>query len=110
MSEKQFRKWAVAFYTEPSKGLRDQMVADKLRQSVVGGISATEQDLLKSYDRATVRRIIVSRFPAGKPERTEAEAKKRVDELLDKINQGADFEPRRIGAMAAKEPGPAGAG
>ena len=92
LSEKQFRKWAVDFYTDPTKGLRDQMISDQLRQTVVGKQPATEQDLLESYDRATVRRITVSRYPIGKPERTEEEAKKRAGELLDKINQGANFE------------------
>jgi len=92
MSEKEFRKWAVAFYTDPKNGLRDQMLTDQLRQAVVGEQSVTEQELLQSYDRATVRRIVISKYPAGKPERTEEEAKKRAGELLDKINQGADFE------------------
>jgi len=91
MSERQFRKWALELTLEPSSGLRDEMVLEKLRQSVVGEVSATEQDLLKSYDRATLRHIAVSRVPPGKPERTDEEAKKRAEALLARINAGEDF-------------------
>jgi len=91
MSERQFRKWALDLTLKPSSGLREDMLLEKLRQSVVGEVSATEQDLLKSYDRATLRHIVVSRVPPGKPERTDEEAKKRAQELLARFNTGEDF-------------------
>ena len=91
MSERQFRKWALDLTLKPSSGLRQDMLLEKLRQSVVGEVSATEQDLLKSYDRATLRHIVVSRVPPGKPERTDEEAKKRAQELLARFNTGEDF-------------------
>ena len=91
MSERQFRKWALDLTLEPSSGLREDMLLEKLRQSVVGEVSATEQDLLKSFDRASVRHIVVSRVPPGKPERTDEEAKKRAQALLARINAGEDF-------------------
>ena len=91
MSERQFRKWVLDLTLEPSSGLREDMLLEKLRQSVVGEVSATEQDLLKSYDRANVRHIVVSRVPPGKPERTDEEAKKRAEALLERFNAGEDF-------------------
>jgi peptidyl-prolyl cis-trans isomerase C len=91
MSERQFRKWALNLTLEPSSGLREDMQLDRLRQSLVGAVSATEQDLLKSYDRAALRHIVVSRVPPGEPERTDEEAKKRAEALLARINAGEDF-------------------
>ena len=91
MSEKQFRKWMLDLTLEPSSGLREDMLLEKLRQSVAGNVSATEQDLLKSYDRASLRHIVVARVPPGKPERTDEEAKKRAEALLARVNAGEDF-------------------
>jgi len=91
MSERQFRKWALELTMAPGSGLRENMVSEKLRQSVVGDVSPTEPDLLQSYDRATLRHIVVSRVLAGKPERSDEEAKKRAEALLARVNEGEDF-------------------
>lgn len=91
MSERQFRKWALDSTLDPSSGLREDMLLEKMRQSVVGEVSATEQDLLKSFDRAALRHIVASRIPPGKPERSDEEAKKRAEALLARINAGEDF-------------------
>ncbi|MCJ7749798.1 MAG: SurA N-terminal domain-containing protein, partial [Armatimonadetes bacterium] len=38
MSERQFRKWALDLTLKPSSGLREDMLLEKLRQSVVGEV------------------------------------------------------------------------
>lgn len=91
MSEQQFRKWRLEMYTDPASGLRNDMTIERLQQSVVGQVSVTEEDLLQSYDAATLRRILVSLRPAGGDERTEEQARERAEELLAQVNQGADF-------------------
>ncbi len=91
MSERGFRKWALAFSLAPGQRLREDMLIEKLRESAVGDVSATEQDLLASYDRATVRRIVISRAPPGGAERTEEEAKQRAEALLARAKGGEDF-------------------
>jgi parvulin-like peptidyl-prolyl isomerase len=91
MSERQFRKWRLETYTDPASGLRNDMTIERLQQSVVGPVSVTEEDLLQSYDAATLRRILVSLRPAGGDERTEEQARERAEELLAQVNQGANF-------------------
>ncbi len=91
VSEKNYRKWRLRRYTDPSFGLRGDMVIERLRQSVVGQVSVTEQDLRQSYDVARVRRIVVSLEPSGEPERTEAEARERAEALLARAKAGGDF-------------------
>ena len=91
VSEKNYRKWRLSQYTDPSFGLRGDMVIERLRQSVVGQVSVTEQDLRQSYDVARVRRIVVSLKPYGEPERTEEEARERAEALLARAKAGGDF-------------------
>ncbi|MFB3880202.1 MAG: peptidylprolyl isomerase [Armatimonadota bacterium] len=91
MSERDFSKWMLAKYLDESSGFRDELVVQALRQKLTAQVSAGEQDLLQSYDRATVRHIVVFLNPAGKPTRTQEQAKKRADELLAKAKAGADF-------------------
>jgi parvulin-like peptidyl-prolyl isomerase len=92
MSERSFRKWAIdRLLGSASDQLRDQIVVGKLRQRVTGKVSVTEQDLMASYDQVSAREIAVSLHPTGKPARTEEEARKRAEDLLAKIKQGADF-------------------
>ncbi len=91
MTERQFVKWAMSRYLDSSSELRDDLVQQQLRQSVAAQVAASEQDLRQSYDKATVRHIVVSLHPQGKPVRTEEEAKKRVDDLFAKVKGGQDF-------------------
>jgi parvulin-like peptidyl-prolyl isomerase len=98
MSERQFAKWAMGRYLDKGVGLRDDLVIQKLQQTVAAQVSTSEQDLLQSYDRASVRHIVVMLHPEGKsPEaakaaaRADEQAKKRAEELLAKIKGGADF-------------------
>jgi tetratricopeptide (TPR) repeat protein len=98
MSERQFSKWAMQRYLDPSAGLRDDLILQQLRQAVTSQVSANEQDLLQSYDRATVSHIIVMLRPAAKSPgaaaplaRTDEQAKQRAEELLARIKAGADF-------------------
>jgi parvulin-like peptidyl-prolyl isomerase len=91
MSERDFRKWHLSMLTDPAQGLRDQMVLERLEQSVVGQVSVTEDDLLRSYDEAKVRRILVALRPPGGEERTEEEARAQAEELLARVKAGEDF-------------------
>lgn len=91
MSERDFRKWRLAMVTDPAQGLRDQMMLERLQQSVVGQVSVTEEDLLRSYDEAKVRRILVALRPRGGEERTEEEARARAEEMLARVNAGESF-------------------
>ncbi len=102
MSERQFKKWAVARYLDPANGLRDDLVQEKLRQKVVGGLSVTEQDLLQSYDTARVRHILIALRPSGKPERSDEEAKQLAESLLAKIKGGEDF--AKVAAASSDDP------
>jgi parvulin-like peptidyl-prolyl isomerase len=91
MSERQFAKWAMGRYLDKSAGLRDDLVIQKLQQAVAAQVSTSEQDFLQSYDRASVRHIVVMLNPEGKPARTDDQAKKHAEELLAKTKGGADF-------------------
>lgn len=98
MSERQFAKWAMDRYLDKSSGLRDDLVIQKFQQSVAAQVSTSEQDLLQSYDKASVRHIVVVLHPEGKsPEatqaaaRTDEQARKRAEELLARIKAGVDF-------------------
>ncbi len=102
MSERQFKKWAMDRYLDPANGLHDDLVQEKLKQKVVGGISVTEQDLLQSYDTARVRHILIALRPGGKPERTDEQAKQLAESLLARIKAGEDFE--KVAAAASDDP------
>ena len=92
MSERSFRSWLTKRMVEQhSQDLKDDLIVEKLRTQAVASVSATEQELLESCDRVTLREILVSRHPRGKPERTEEEARKRAEELLARVKKGADF-------------------
>jgi parvulin-like peptidyl-prolyl isomerase len=88
MDEREFGKWMMAKYLDESSGFREELAVQALRQKLTAQVSAGEQDLLQSYDKATVRHIVIMLHPAGKPARTEEQAKKRAEELLAKIKAG----------------------
>ncbi len=91
MSERSFRRW----YRNDLSGYRTQleteMLMDKVRKVVAPLPSVTDAELRASYELITPREILVALRPAGKPARTEAEAKQRAEELLAKARGGADF-------------------
>ena len=102
MSERQFRKWVIGRYLDPTTGLRDDLVLEQLKQKAAGSAAATEQDLLQSYDVARVRHVLISLRPGGKPERTEEQAKQRAEALLAKIKGGQDF--AKVAAAESDDP------
>ncbi len=115
MSERQFSNWMMDRLLDPSEGLRDDLTVQKLRQSVTAQASATEQDLLQSYDKATVRHIVIALNPAAKagastppPARTDEQAKKRADELLARVKGGEDF--AAVAKAESDDPGAAQSG
>jgi parvulin-like peptidyl-prolyl isomerase len=94
VSERSFRKWlARRLHDDHGVDLREDLILERLRQRVVGRVTASEQDLLNSYDQVTLRVIIVSTTPLvpGKPARTDEQARKRAEELMAKARAGADF-------------------
>jgi hypothetical protein len=98
MSERQFAKWAMDRYLDKGSGLRDDLAIQKLQQAVAGQVSTSEQDLLQSYDRASVRHIVVMLNPPAKTAearkaaaRSDEQAKKRAEELVARAKAGADF-------------------
>ncbi len=91
VSEGRFRDWHIGRLLESPEPLRNHLLVEKLRHKVVGSITAGEKELLEEYDRATVREILVSLHPEGKPERTEEEARARAEELAARGRKGEDF-------------------
>jgi len=91
MGEAAFREWLVQRMMLDSDVLGAEIAIERLRASKVGGISATEQDALARYECATVRQILVGFQPAGKPVRTDDEARARARELVARAKSGADF-------------------
>jgi len=92
MSARSFRKWMINRLTDQSSDeIRDELTTQKLREKVTGGVAGNEQDLMASYDRMHIREILVSLHPAGKPARSDDEARKRAEEIAAKAKQGADF-------------------
>ena len=91
VSERWFSDWMTERVLEDSDALQREMLITKLRQQRVGSITATDQDLLARYDRATVREIQVRLRPEGKPERTEEEALALAEALAAQVRSGEDF-------------------
>jgi parvulin-like peptidyl-prolyl isomerase len=92
MSARSFRKWMLnRLVDQSSDEIRDDLTMQKLREKVTAGVAGNEQDLMASYDRMHIREILVSLHPAGKPARTDDEARKRAEEVAAKAKQGADF-------------------
>ena len=98
VDERWFSDWMTERLLEDSDALQREMLITKLREQRVGSITATDQDLLARYDRATVREIQVRLRPEGKPERTEEEALARAEALAEQVRSGGDF-----GDVARKE-------
>lgn len=92
VDERYFRNWLTKHLSSAERdAIEDQLTIEKLRQTVISAVSATEEELKASFDRLSVREIEVSLRPRGKPERTEEEARKRAEELLARVKGGADF-------------------
>lgn len=105
LAERRFRRWLVdRLLQEHREGIEEAVIIEKLRQRAVGPVTVTEQDLLESYDRVTVRQLIVSFAPEGREGRTEQEALARAQELLARAREGADF-AGLVGAES-EAPGP----
>jgi parvulin-like peptidyl-prolyl isomerase len=99
MSARSFRKWMInRLLDQSSDEIRDGLTIQKLTEKVTAGVAGKEQDLMASYDRMHIREILVSIHPAGKPARTDEEARKRAEEIAAKAKPGADF-----AALAAAE-------
>jgi len=102
MKERDFRKWLIAQELAPDSTLRSRLLENKLRPLVTGQVSATEQDLLESYDVAQIRHIVVATHPPDGEARTNEEARARAEELLARIRGGESFE--KVAAEASDDP------
>jgi len=66
--------------------LRQALLQQKLMEKVAKVPNPSDEELKRSYDLLTIRHILVS---TGN--RTEEQARKRAEEILQKVRSGADF-------------------
>ncbi len=115
VSEKWFRRWMQKRLLKESGQLQRELLLRRVRQAVVGSASVTEQEVRASYDRATVRELLVALAPEGKAKRTEEQARARAAQLAARARKGEDQaklvreesddpEARRTGGLLASLP------
>lgn len=66
--------------------LRQALIQQKLMEKVAGVPNPTDDELKRSFDLLQVRHILVSTS-----NRTEEQARKRAEEILQKVRSGGDF-------------------
>ncbi len=66
--------------------LKNMLLPQELRKSYESGQKLNEQDLLKTYDQARVRHILVSTSKVP-----EAQAKNKAEKILAEVKAGKDF-------------------
>lgn len=66
--------------------LRQALLQQKLMEKVANVPNPSDEELKRSYDLLTIRHILVST-----DKRTEEQARKRAEEILQKVRSGADF-------------------
>jgi parvulin-like peptidyl-prolyl isomerase len=79
---------------ELREDIRRRLVVDLFLDSLAQKQNITEEDLLKSYDEIKVRHILVAVDTSPRPTpnaRPDAQARRRAEEILAKIKNGADF-------------------
>ncbi|MBE9566409.1 MAG: peptidylprolyl isomerase [Proteobacteria bacterium] len=99
-SEKWFVQWLTErLIDESGTAIAEEMMVEAVRHRVSDSVTATEQDLLASFDEASVREIWVRRQARREEDtRTEEEARQRAEELVERLRAGADF-----GELAVEE-------
>lgn len=84
---------------EPRKPLlRQSLLEQKLMEKVAKVPNPSDDELKRSFDLLTIRHILVST-----DKRTEEQARKRAEEILQKLHSGADF--ARIAKEFSDDPG-----
>jgi parvulin-like peptidyl-prolyl isomerase len=92
MSERQFRKWMTEYLRERyTDQVTTELITSQLRDKVTPKPKVSEAEVRASYDRLTLRTLLVALKPVGKPERTDEQARARATELMARLKQGADF-------------------
>ncbi|MGC8785136.1 MAG: peptidylprolyl isomerase [Armatimonadota bacterium] len=66
--------------------LRQALLQQKLMEKVANVPNPSDEELKRSYDLLTIRHILVST-----DKRTEEQARKRAEEILQKVRSGSDF-------------------
>jgi parvulin-like peptidyl-prolyl isomerase len=93
MSEQEFLPWFTDLLADTqSDDLRAALVSEALVERVTSSITATEKELLAFYDEVRLREILVAIHPSGGPERSDEEARRRAQEVLERAKRGADFD------------------
>lgn len=79
---------------ELREDIRRRLLVDLLLDSLAKSQNITEDELLKSYDEIKVRHILIAVDSSPQPTpnaRPDAQARRRAEEILAKIKDGADF-------------------
>jgi hypothetical protein len=94
---------------ESGTAIAEEMMVTTVQQGVSESVTATEQDLLESFDEVSVREIWVRRQPRlEEVTRTEEEARQRAEELVERLRGGADFEELALEVSEEESPEAAG--
>jgi len=92
MSEGAFRGLLNDLFWEKDRPrVEMEIMTEKLKAQIAPLPPISEPELLASYDSVTPREVTVNLKRPGRPDRTDAEARKRAEELLAQIRGGADF-------------------
>ncbi len=78
--------------------LRQSLLEQKLMEKVAKVPNPSDDELRRSFDLLTIRHILIST-----DKRTEEQARKRAEEILQKLHSGADF--ARIAKEFSDDPG-----
>jgi len=92
VGEEDFLRWATEqLIADHGDELRASLTTAALMEHVTGSVTATEEEVLASYDEVRLREILVATHPPGQPARSAERARARADELLAAARGGADF-------------------
>lgn len=79
-------------YGQRGDEIRQELIIERLRKAIESQVKVTDQDLLESYGEVEARHILVgTRERPGAKKVSDAEARKKAENLLKQIKAGADF-------------------
>jgi parvulin-like peptidyl-prolyl isomerase len=71
--------------------IRNDMMIQRLQQTVESQIKATDEDVRNSYKEVRARHILIRVDPTGKAGLPDDKAKQKAEEILAKLKGGGDF-------------------